>query len=115
MKNEKPDFAKPNASLRAAFDAKDGKTAETILLRHIKPLIEAAGGVPSNQFRRALRAARALDRIASLPVPPPHPDEKTYRVTATNGREFTVHVYPKEDVFAACKREQIEIASFVKL
>jgi hypothetical protein len=113
--NQPAEVSEIGKKVAAAFRAGEGRECENILLNHMLPLIKAAGGVPSNHFKRALAAARALDRAANLPVPPPHPDEKDYRVTATNGREFTVHVYPKEDVFAACKRSGIEIASFVKI
>lgn len=81
-------------------------SALEICLKHIK----AAGCVPNGKFHKALRAARELDRLASLPPP----EGVSYRVLAANGRSFQVFVPKGRNVLDVVREENIEMISFEK-
>ena len=76
-------------------------------LKHIR----AAGGVPNSGFYAALRAARALDKACSEPLPPV--EGSTYRVTLSNGRDEEVFVPKGSDIFKMVKIGGLEMVSFV--
>lgn len=96
----------------AAFDAGDEITATSILLKHMMPLARSAGMRPNSRFYRALRAARELDRIVAAPRTPI--EGSFYLITLANGRQTRKFVEKGDDVFKLCKRECLEMQSFVK-
>lgn len=110
----KPDFSAANKKLSLAFAHQDGKTAEGILLNHILPLIHQAGGIPSNQFKRALRAARALDAACREQDNAPQPEGSDFVFTAANGRDFKLFVPKGQDPLKIAAADHIEVISYAK-
>jgi hypothetical protein len=79
-------------------------------LEKVMEHIRAAGCVPNHRYYKALRAARALERV--LDSPPP--EGSSWRVLAANGRAFSVFVPKGSSVLQEAMEQNIEVISFEK-
>lgn len=111
MKSPNSDLQKVYSNVRQKVKSKEMSqvTALEICLKHIR----AAGCKPNSKFYKALRAARELDRICSLPPGPP-PEGVSYRILGANGRYFNVFVPKGQSIFDVAREENIEMISFEK-
>jgi hypothetical protein len=82
-------------------------------LQKIGSLIRSAGGVPNSRYRKAMAAAKQLDRMLDEIQGRPPIKFVDYRLVLTNGKEKVISVPEGDDVLVAAKG--FDIYSFSKI